>query len=124
VTVRLFACTLSPAGNTAVFATFARLIATPAPIVTDVPLVADPSAEAAASVFADDATVTRPPDVNTTFVPTNDANELVVARLIPTAAATLTLPPDVDADGVVVVPEPFPPFAVAVLSALERSPAT
>ena len=37
------------------------------------------------------------------------------------AAATLIGPPDVDALGVPVVPDPLPPFAVAVLLARSRS---
>src|SRR5688572_373098 len=108
----------------------ALLMATAAPIVRPVvassgsPLdppvvesVADrtalPSAVALASVSAALASVKRRPLV-TVIAPMSVAREIVVARLMATAAATETPPDEVDALGVWPVPLLVPPFDAAV----------
>ena len=119
----------------------ASLIATAAPIETPPPLpsllapllplpleslggwTALPSAAACASVSADVASVKRPPAWIVTLSATV-ASDVVVARLMPTAAATDTPPSDVDAEGVPVPPVPWPPLLVEVVSAKPRCCAT
>jgi hypothetical protein len=110
------------AADDAWLATFASVIATPAPIAAEPP-VAEPSAFDFAVGVSEDVSVSVPPIA--TVVPIGsvafaDAFEIVTA----TAAATATPPLEVDADGVALEPEPDPPFAPAVLSAWLRSPAT
>src|SRR5439155_1038805 len=82
-----------------------------------------PSAAACASVSADVASVKRPPAWIVTLSATV-ASDVVVARLMPTAAATDTPPSDVDAEGVPVPPVPWPPLLVEVVSAKPRCCAT
>ena len=82
-----------------------------------------PSAVACASVSAELESVNRPPAwiVIAPIV----ASEMVFARLIATAAATLTPPPEVDAAGVLAAsPDPSPPFATEVCDAKPRSCST
>ena len=110
----------SPAGRVAVFVTFAKVIATPAPIPALDAAEAEPSAPLVAEVAAELASVTTPPELITIPVPSSVAVDDVVARSIPIAAATDTLPSEVDADGDAADPEPAPPFAVATASALSR----
>jgi hypothetical protein len=102
------------------FTTVFNVIATARPTDAEPPSAADPSADDAASAFADDATVTTPPDVTDT--PTGIvAVDFVDTRLSATAAATLIGPDDDSAFGVSVAPEPAPPLAAACESAAERS---
>ena len=113
--------TLTPAtGTVAVFVICAKLIATAAPIPTEL-LFAEPSAVAFASVFAALFSVSVPPAVSA--APTVAVDD-VVAKLTATAAATATGPSLVEADGVGVEPPPEPPLPDAVELACERSPAT
>jgi hypothetical protein len=103
--------------------TFARVIAIAAPMAADPPVVALPFAVDDASAVSLALSVRRPPLV--TVMPVAiDAVERAVVTVSATAAATLIGPPEVDALGVLVVPEPMPPFAVAVESAKPRSPPT
>ena len=119
-----FAATVSPAGRPAWLVTSARVTATAAPIVASVPCEAVPSAVVDASVFADDASVTSPPEVSVSPGLSSVAREVVVATTIATAAAALTLPSEVDALGVAVEPDDAPPFAALVASALSRCDCT
>ncbi len=85
--------------------TFARLIATPAPMLTPEPVVeAEPSAFAVESEFAELLSVSEPPAVMW-IPPGTKARDELLAIEMPTAAATLTPPLEVDALGV----EPAPP---------------
>ena len=85
--------------------TFARLIATPAPMLTPEPVVdAEPSPLAFESLFAELLSVSAPPEVRWMPVGTYARDELLAIEM-PTAAATLTPPLEVDALGV----EPAPP---------------
>ena len=111
------------AATFAVLLVFARLIATAAPMVTPVepaPAVALPSAVAFASACNDECSVTLPFVV--TWTPASETSEVDVAIVTLTAAATLIDPLDDEALGVLVEPEPPPPFAAEVESALLRSP--
>jgi len=107
-------------GTLAVFVTFASVIATPAPIPALDAADADPSALLDAAVAAELANVTTPPEVITSPEPSSATVEPVVARSIPTAAATEIFPSEVDADGDAAVPDPLPPLASATASALSR----
>src|SRR5438309_3732194 len=82
-----------------------------------------PSAVACASVSAALDKVKRPPAVRLR-APMRVACEIVFARLIAIAAATLTPPELVEALGVCVAPVPLPPFDEDVASAKLRSFAT
>ena len=82
----------------AALATFASVIATPAPIAAEPP-VAWPSAFEAAAGVSEDVTVSAPPALNS---PERVACAVAVASVTATAAATETGPPEVDAKGVVV----------------------
>src|SRR3990172_10782307 len=100
-------------------------MATPAPIaVPPLPVeTAEPSAPAAASVFADDRTLTGPPATIARPLVIH-AWDLVKARLMPIAAATLTPPSEVDADPPPSVPLPVPPLLLAVEFPNERCSVT
>jgi hypothetical protein len=102
--------------------TFANVIATPAPIAAEPP-VADPSAFEAAAAVSDEVTVSAPP-ADTVIPPCSVAFADALAIVTATAAATETGPPEVEADGVVLAPEPEPPVADEALPACERSSAT
>jgi hypothetical protein len=103
--------------------TFARLIATAAPIDALPLLEAVPSAFAFAVVCDVEESESDPPAVSARDSP-GVALVVVFAMFTATAAATLTPPPEVDADGVFVAPELEPPFPDAWLSAAVRSPVT
>ena len=111
-------------GTLAVFVTFARVMATPAPIPALDAADADPSALLVAPVAAELASVTTPPELITNPDPINATVDDVVARSRPIAAATDTLPSEVDADGDFAEPDPLPPLAAATASALSRWPLT
>ena len=102
----------------------ASLIATATPTEAVSPSAADPSALAIASVFADVATFTMPPEV--TLTPTGMlAVDVVETTAMAIAAATGMVPPcEVVALGVALLPEPSPPLVVACVLAAERSPCT
>jgi len=102
---------------------FASVIAIAAPIAAEPPVVALPLAVLDASAVSEDDSVSRPP-LETVTPSGIDAVERAFVTVTATAAATLIGPPDVDALGVLVVPEPAPPFADAVESAKLRSPPT
>src|SRR5438067_9703318 len=107
----------------AMFVAFASVIATAAPMPAEPPVVALPFAVAEASASRRECSASRPPLLTLAqhrIVAWADASLMVSAI----AAATLIGPADVDAEGVLVVPEPEPPLVDAALSACPRSPAT
>jgi len=99
----------------------ARLIATAAPMVAELPggarAAADPSALARASVFAVETRLTVPPVFRVTAP--KDASDRVLAMLTAIAAATLIAPSGVCAGGVVGA-GPEPPPAGATVSPKDR----
>jgi hypothetical protein len=104
------------------FDTFASVIATPAPIAALPPVAASPLAVDDASAVWLEWSESRPPlETTPAWIV---ARALAFATVTAIAAATLIPPELVDADGVLVAPEPVPPFADAVLSTKLRSPAT
>ena len=125
------AVTVSPTGRTAVFFTLARVMATPAPMPTFVPPPAQPSADDVAPASALDFSERTPPEVMLRPVP-GEVVLVVVATVMPMAAATEILPPVLEllasplelALGVAVGPDPATLFWVALVSAPSRSPLT
>src|SRR5688572_9036804 len=120
-----FAVTVLSAGRIASLRMSALLIATATPMFTlPAPegVTAPPSALADASVSAEVARVNRPPAITTTG-PISVASDVVLVRLIATAAATFTPPALVEALGVWPGPVPAPPLPVDVVSAKLRSAA-
>ena len=99
--------------------TFARVIATPAPIVAvEAPAAvpwAEPSAVDAPSVLVELVKAIAPSEVRAmpVAVAANPARAVVVARSIAIAAATSTLPPEVAALGVEAPESVVPDLAVA-----------
>src|SRR5689334_1384260 len=87
------------------------------------PVVALPFAEDDASAVSLECSVSVPPLV-TIALPWIVAREEEVTKDSATAAATLMPPLEVEADGVLSLPVSLPPFALAVLFAWLRSPAT
>src|SRR5262249_57553632 len=86
--------TTAPPWTTASLTTFARLTATPTPTVTPEPPVTEalPSPFALASVFAEVFSVRAPVPALIVMPVGMYAREEAFARLMPTAAATLTEP--------------------------------
>ena len=99
--------TLPPDGTVARTVTFARSIATAAPMPTEPLVTALPSAVAFASVSDVAFRLTMPPATRPPRPAV--ADELVLAMFTAMAAATLTGVPEVVAGGVVAPPEPEPP---------------
>src|SRR5579864_1099515 len=105
--------------------TLTRLMETPTPTATLEACTAWPLLSTVPSVFAEDLRVSAPPALMVR--PSGMvAEEVVLATLIATAAATDTEPSDVEAFGVLpeLDPSPPPPLSESVLSALLRSPLT
>src|SRR5438270_1291944 len=116
------AFSVEPDGRLASLDTFARSTATPAPTPALVEPAAEPSAVVEVVASCVPAMATAP--LVTVTAPTKPAVAVAFSIVIATAAATETEPADVFAAGVDVVPLSAPPFALAVVSALPRAPAT
>jgi hypothetical protein len=99
------------------------VIAIAAPMAADPPVVALPFAVEDASAVSDDESVSRPP-LETVTPAATEAVEVAFVIVRATAAATEIGPLEVEALGVLVAPEPLPPFVLACASAALRSPAT
>jgi hypothetical protein len=113
-------CELEVPARIAWLEMFASVIATAAPIAAEPLVVALPFALDDASPVSLALSVRRPPLV--TPMPVGiDAVDRAVVIVSATAAATAIGPPEVDALGALAVPEPAPPFAVAVEFAKVRS---
>ena len=121
------AVTVSPTGRTAVFFTLARVMATPAPMPSEVPPALEPSAVEVSPATALEESVRMPPEVMLRPVP-GVVVLVVVATVMPMAAATEILPPVLEllasplelALGVAVAP--VPPPGGASLSAPRARP--
>jgi hypothetical protein len=104
-----------------VLATFANVIATPAPTAAEPPAALPSAFDAAAAIS--DAVIVNAPAL--TVTPTgNIACDDALTIVTETAAATETGPPEVDADGACVKLEPEPPAAADWLPADPRASET